>query len=161
MKVFGVVVALCCAGQAAAGSTGAGPLHGLRSALMTQHKQRPGGNMNARRRWSMEVRGTIGERERGERACSICSVSLECSVLFVDTRALSLDRVFRIRCRSGAAGYSAVAPAVMCVPRCGGSLTKTPLGNRDSRCFVQQQESGKLGACRKRFRYSSVVGGGG
>ncbi|CBJ31375.1 conserved unknown protein [Ectocarpus siliculosus] len=55
MKVFCVVVALCCAGQAAAGSTGAGPLHGLRSALMTQHQQqRPGGNMNTRRRWSME-----------------------------------------------------------------------------------------------------------
>lgn len=63
MKVFGMMIALCCAGQASAGSHSSGPLHGLRSAMTQQQQQQqrraPGmmSNMNqrARRRGHMEV----------------------------------------------------------------------------------------------------------
>lgn len=66
MKSFGMVaVTLCCAAQASAGA-----LHGIRSALMTQHQQQhhSSGSVfgmshgGSRRGWNVEVR----EREGGE-----------------------------------------------------------------------------------------------
>eukprot|EP00903_Cladosiphon_okamuranus_P017921 g16492.t1 len=48
IKVFGVVAALCCAGQASAGAS-TGPLYGIRSGMTQTHQGRGFGNMNRRR----------------------------------------------------------------------------------------------------------------